>query len=557
VATALAERNPNFRYVRAEPGPRFTAQSAGPRLTGFTPGSAIAIDADSCELEGTALVTSDDWWQAIRSGRLGRIEGAFVVAWRDPDGSVSLARDPIGHRSLYYCHVNDALDFASTVPALLALCTLPLRLRLRAVVEYLAYAYVPGRSTFVEGVHEVLPGEIVTLRRGELTRRAFWELPCEPERFDDEEALRMALRAALERSVRAALPSGRPAAASLSGGIDSSLVVALAARFSPHPVHSHSITFGDAHADELPWSSLVAAHCKTRHTIFELTPQAVLAHLDDTIGCLDKPNGDPLTVPNALLFRAMAGCSGVALNGEGGDPCFGGPKNVPMLLTALYGHGGEQGRDGAGELERNYLRAHQKCFDELDELLAPALLHVARTPPLEHDLAPWFSDPRWRGLVSKLMAINTRFKGGHHILPKVAALSAPFGVRARSPLFSKALVELAFAIPPELKLRGSDEKYLLKRAVDDLLPRSILERPKSGMLVPVEAWFQGPLLPEARARILDGLAPRGLLSRTYLEKLVNGKLGGLRPRRGVKIWLLVTLEAHLRMLERGGGKLAG
>jgi asparagine synthase (glutamine-hydrolysing) len=282
----------------------------------------------------------------------------------------------------------------------------------------------------------------------------------------------------------------------------------------------------------------------------------VLAHLDDTIACLDKPNGDPLTVPNALLFRAMAECSDIALNGEGGDPCFGGPKNVPMLLSALYGHGGEAGHDDPCALERNYLRAHQKCFDELDELLGPELLQVARTPPLEHDLVPWFSDPRWNGLVSKLMAINTRFKGGHHILPKVAALSAPFGVHARSPLFSKALVELAFRIPPELKLRGSDEKYLLKRAVRDLLPRAILERPKSGMLVPVEAWFQGPLLPEARDRILGGLAPRGLLSRPYLEKLVSGKLGGLRPRRGVKIWLLVTLEAHLRALGRAGVELA-
>jgi asparagine synthase (glutamine-hydrolysing) len=146
------------------------------------------------------------------------------------------------------------------------------------------------------------------------------------------------------------------------------------------------------------------------------------------------------------------------------------------------------------------------------------------------------------------MAINTRFKGGHHILPKVDALSAPFGIRARSPLFSKSIVELAFAIPPELKLRGSDEKYLLKQAVRDLLPEAILKRPKSGMLVPVEGWFQGPLLPEARQRILDGLTRSGLFRAAFLERLVSGRLGGLRPRRGVKIWLLVTLEAHLRAL---------
>ena len=116
----------------------------------------------------------------------------------------------------------------------------------------------------------------------------------------------------------------------------------------------------------------------------------------------------------------------------------------------------------------------------------------------------------------------------------------------RSPLFDRDLVELAFRLPPRLKLNGSVEKYLLKRAVEDLLPRSVVERPKSGMLVPVEAWFSGPLLDEARRRLLDGLAPRGIVRRDYLERLLDGKLGGLRPRRGVKIWLLITLEAWLR-----------
>src|SRR5262249_34848574 len=105
----------------------------------------------------------------------------------------------------------------------------------------------------------------------------------------------------------------------------------------------------------------------------------------------------------------------------------------------------------------------------------------------------------------------------------------------------------------QLKLRGAVEKYLLKQAVGDLLPRAILERPKSGMLVPVEGWFRGPLLPLARARLLDGLAPYGLFQPRYLEQLLAGRLGGLRPRHGAKIWLLVTLEAWLRTVFQPGG----
>lgn len=105
-----------------------------------------------------------------------------------------------------------------------------------------------------------------------------------------------------------------------------------------------------------------------------------------------------------------------------------------------------------------------------------------------------------------------------------------------------------FVLPPQLKLKGSAEKYLLKEAVRDLLPTAILDRPKSGMMVPVEAWFQGPLLPAARERLLDGLAKWGIVERAYLEKLLAGRLGGLRPRRGAKLWLLLTLETWLRSI---------
>src|SRR5262249_52533079 len=240
----------------------------------------------------------------------------------------------------------------------------------------------------------------------------------------------------------------------------------------------------------------------------------------------------------------------VVLNGEGGDPCFGGPKNLPMLLAELLGDGRNAVHDEGFARERSYLRAHQKCYDDLPAMLTSDVRGVLAAAALEAELEPHLADMRWTSFVTRLMALNVSFKGAHHILPKVDALSAAFGVLARSPLFDRAVVELAFAIPPELKLRGSIEKYLLKRAVSDLLPRAILERPKSGMLVPVEGWFQGPLLPLARARLLDGLAPYGLFQRDYLERLLAGRLGGLRPRHGAKIWLLVTLEAWLRTVSQ-------
>jgi asparagine synthase (glutamine-hydrolysing) len=282
------------------------------------------------------------------------------------------------------------------------------------------------------------------------------------------------------------------------------------------------------------------------HRIVELSPPVVLHHLDDSVGLLGDPIGDPLTVPNSLLFREAAEQVGVVLNGEGGDPCFGGPKNLPMVMSELY-----QSAPGARQREASYLRAHLKCYDDLPAMLADPVRDALAAAPLEDEISALLHDPARPDLVARLQAINIRLKGGHHILPKVDALSFPSGVLPRSPLFDRAVVERSVAIPAQLKLHGSVEKYLLKRAVDDLLPAAIIERPKSGMLVPVEGWFRGPLLPAARERLLDGLTAYNLIRPDYLERLLAGKLGGLRPRHGAKIWLLVTLEAWLRRVFGG------
>jgi asparagine synthase (glutamine-hydrolysing) len=221
-----------------------------------------------------------------------------------------------------------------------------------------------------------------------------------------------------------------------------------------------------------------------------------------------------------------------------------------MLLAELFGDGSEDSSDAAYSRERSYLRAHQKCYDDLPAMLTSEVRAAIAGNTLESQVAPFFDDPRWTSFIAKLMALNVTFKAPFHILHKVDSVSAPFGAVARSPLFDRAIVELAMSIPAQLKLRGSTEKYLLKQAVRDLLPPAIIDRPKSGMLVPVEGWFKGPLLNVARERLLDGLARCGLFDRSYLERLLDGRLGTLRPRRGAKIWLLLTLESWLRSIER-------
>ncbi len=474
--------------------------------------------------------------------RLGEVTGAFAIAWWGDDDALWLARDAIGERSLFYAETEHGLVFASALPPLLDSPLVERALDLRAVADYLSYAYVPGRRTLIRQIRELLPGECLRYTPGRIVRRRFWELPREPadDSFRDEAELTEELRTRLESAVASRLPRSGTIAALLSGGLDSSLIVALASRLHPDALVCYSISFGDEYPNELHWSAQVARHCGAEHRVVELSPGVVQSALDDTMGALNDPIGDPLTVPNAILFRDVAAETDIALNGEGGDPCFGGPKNLPMLLAQLFGDGG---RDEPREA--SYLRAHHKCYDDLGTMLHREPLRVLQKEPLEADLTPFLEDPRWLRFVTQLMAINVSFKGPHHILQKVDCQSFPFGVLPRSPLFDRAVVELAFRIPPTLKLKGSIEKYLLKRTVADLLPKEILERPKSGMLVPSESWFRGPLAAYARERLLDGLAPRGLVRRDYLEDLLAGRLGGLRPRYGAKIWLLVALEAWL------------
>lgn len=494
-------------------------------------GLSFVGDWDACSLAGFAIGTPE-LELAARRGRLGEVEGAFALAWLDGDG-LHLARDAVGERGAYYARVAGGIAFASTLRPLLESGIVPRTLNAGALPAYLSFGYLPGRETLVEGVSELLPGQHLVFGRNGVREERIWSLPAEDEQAEDEDVYRLRLRARLEYAVTARLPASGPVAATLSGGIDSSVVVALASRLRSEPFSTFSLSFGRRIPNELEFASVVAAHCGTDHHVVELSSRTVMERFDATMGALSTPIGEPLTVANSLLFEAASERSSVVLNGEGGDPCFGGPKNVPMILSALYG----------GELERSYLVAHRKCFAELERMLDPDLVATAG---LEAMLSPRLHDPRWSTLVNRLMAMNVTFKGGHHILPKVDQLSRPYAVLPRSPLFDRGVVDAALRMPADLKLRGTVEKYILKRVAEDLLPAEIVTRRKSGMRVPVEAWLQGKFDRFARERLLDGLAPYGIIRRSYLEELARPDRKLPPPRRGVKVWLLLSLEAWLR-----------
>jgi asparagine synthase (glutamine-hydrolysing) len=233
-------------------------------------------------------------------------------------------------------------------------------------------------------------------------------------------------------------------------------------------------------------------------------------------------------------------------NGEGGDPLFGGPKNIPMLLHHWYG-GVER---GALHRESLYLDSYRRAYDDLQQLLTPEWRACYdQCSELENTLTPFFACRRPRHFLDKLMAINIRLKGAHLILPKVERMTAAWGLTVLSPLFDSRLVQLSFQMPPGLKLDRGVEKAIMKRAYREELPSAVVDRPKSGMRVPVHYWFRGEMKRYAR-RILGRKALRsaGIFNPDRVQQLLRYDIEEGRGRYGLRLWMLITFEIWRRIV---------
>lgn len=489
------------------------------------------------ELQQTALTDAEiiaAWWEQHGTQCLPKLQGMFAfVVWDVQEQALWLVRDRVGARTLYYATTGATRWIAPRLRTLaekLAPTIDPVALR-----DYLCCAFVPGERTMWQDIREVRPGTIVRLPSNEAT--AYWQIEeritdgAQPLEWHAEQ-----LRALLDEVICESLPQDEAVGCYLSGGLDSSLVAALAKQHHAYPVHTYSIHFGAATPNELDFSSLVAAHCQTEHHIIEITPDQMWNLHAEAMALLDDPIGDPLTVPNLILGRAAKQAVNVIFNGEGGDPCFGGPKNQPMLLSQLYQ------AEHAPDLVSAYLASYQKCSTDLPRLLRPDVWRAVKDEPSV--FAPELIGPG--SYLNRLMFINTKFKGADHILTKVSNLTRACGLEGRSPLFDQRVVERSLTIPPEYKLSGATEKAVLKAAVADLLPDTILARPKSGMMVPVQYWFRHIWPKQARALLLQ----RRARVREFLNPdLINDWLhyrGDTWARYGVKLWLLVSLELWLQ-----------
>ena len=507
---------------------------------------------------------------------IARLRGMFAFAiWDRNKGNLLLARDRFGKKPLYYVNRPEGFYFASELKCLRA-AGVPLEIDQEALKLYLQFGYIPDPWSAFQGVKKLPPGFWMTvdLNGREETGR-YWQLPAPRETTTDRSRIAICqdIRTVFDESVRLRMISDVPLGAFLSGGIDSSLVVASMARQSDQPIRTFSIGFEEKEGEynELPYARLLAKHYKTDHHELIVRPNA-LDLIPKLIRFFDEPFADSSAIPTYLVSQFAAEHVKVALSGDGGDELFGGYHSFfEVEKLSRYDAIPQIGRKALGAMARalpysaygkNFLyslsRPHalERYFEYISfnsyslrkQVLQPEWLN----PPGMGFLRATFGDSILtddRDAMSQAMYFEATTKLTGDILTKVDRMSMANSLEVRCPLLDHELAALANSIPNNWKTRGGKGKLILLEALSDTLPPALLNRPKRGFSVPLDVWFRGPL----REYVGDNLhakrfLDRGIVSERHLDAMLAEHWSGRRLNSGF-IWLLLVLELWLSDFE--------
>ena len=503
-------------------------------------------------------------------GLFEHIEGMFAVAvWDVRRRTLLLGRDRLGKKPLLYAEQGGALTFASEHAALLNGLSTRARLVPEAIALYLRLGYVPAPLDAFEGVRKLPPATVLTWHEGTVTLRRYWSLPAPGSlRITEAEAI-TELRRLLDRAVAARLVADVPVGAFLSGGVDSSAVVATMAKLSP-TVKTFSIGFEEAEFSELAHARRVAERYGTEHHEFVVRAGEIDV-LPRLVRHYGEPYADSSAVPTYYLSQLTRQHVTVALNGDGGDELFAGyDRYFAVRLGALADRVPGPIRAGAAALVgrllpdsispssrvrrmRRFLLATTlppgprylrwlSVFDadQLAALLTPAFATAGAHA--ERYLAVRASGIADRDPVAAAQRLDLELYLPDDLLVKVDIASMANSLEVRCPLLDREIVEFAAALPTALKLRGSERKYLLKKALRGIVPNENLDRPKQGFGVPIGAWFRGGLKGYVAEMLLSPRArERGITRADTVERMVRDHGEG-RADHTHRLWALLMLE---------------
>jgi asparagine synthase (glutamine-hydrolysing) len=496
-----------------------------------------------------------------------RLRGMFAFAiWDGRRRQLFAARDRLGIKPLYYAETAGRLAFASELRALLEVRSIERAVNWRALSRLVTFLAPPQSEALVAGVKKLPPGHLLIAGPGRGVRvEPYWDVVFAPDYGKSERWFVERLREVVAESVGLHLVSDVPLGAFLSGGIDSSSVVATMAKLRTDPVKTFSIGFREAEYSEAPHARRVAGHVGTEHHELILEPGDV-PDLDEMVGHLDEPFGDASAIPTYAVSRLAARHVKVVLSGDGGDELFGGytrylvearerqwrlprPARRLLALAARVIPDGVRGRNFTRHFSLagfdRYLDAGTMVrADDRRRLFRPDVLSALA------DYDPWDEERRYLSRVdgdwlSALQYLDLKSYLPLDILTKVDRMSMAVSLEARVPLLDHRVVEFAATIPPELKLRNGTTKYILKRAMEGILPADIITRPKQGFEVPLERWFRKDLATTLREVLLsDTTRRRGIVDVDYVARLLEQQRRG-RPLY-LPLWTLLTFELWCR-----------
>jgi asparagine synthase (glutamine-hydrolysing) len=500
------------------------------------------------------------------------LHGMFAFAlWDRRRRRLLLARDRIGKKPLFYAFSRGGLTFASEMRALLEDRQVGTEIDPSAANCFLAYGYVPAPMSIFSGVRKLEPAHTLLLERGRMATERYWSLDYSRKlQVKDPRELLEPIRDAIRLATRRRLIADVPLGAFLSGGIDSSAVVAAMAEASTSAVKTFSIGFDNDAFDELPHARRVAGLFGTDHNEFVVRPDAI-SIVPKLVRHYGEPFADSSAIPSFYLAELTRRQVTVALNGDGGDESFGGyTRYVANRWASRLDHIPGPLRRGAaavvpgrggGELTslenkaRRLLQGlalepparYARYVSWCDAAMRTRLYSddfaslVADSPAADVIAGPWDS-ATGKDVLDKMLEVDVNTYLPGDLIPKIDIATMAHGLEARSPLLDHEVMELAASIPADLKVRGGDKKWILREALRDWLPDEILDRPKQGFSVPVGDWFRHELRDLVSGVLLDPKAvARGYFRpeaiRTMLDRHSRGASQETKP-----LWALFMFE---------------
>ncbi|HLA11562.1 MAG TPA: asparagine synthase (glutamine-hydrolyzing) [Pyrinomonadaceae bacterium] len=496
------------------------------------------------------------------------LRGMFAFAiWDENSRTLFIARDRAGKKPLYYTTTpNGTFVFGSELKALLEHPDVERQIDAEALDAYFTLGYVPDPLSIFQNIQKLPPGHYLNFKGGQVTVKQYWDFDFQSGESRSEEDYLDELGVLLDESVRLRLISDVPLGAFLSGGIDSSTVVGLMARHMGQPVKTFSIGFHEDSYNELKYARLTAEKFGTDHHEFFVTPD-ICEVVDELVWHFDEPFADSSAIPTYMVSKLARDHVTVVLSGDGGDELFagytryaverkrGGFERLPKPLREGLMRPLSQ-RLPHATWGRNYL--HNVSLDPVSRYLDSVSVFTSlnRRSLYTSDFSQklgrgGYAGSLFYGLAGKvksnepldrLLYLDSKTYLPGDILTKVDRMSMAVSLEARAPLLDHKLIEFVTRIPSSLKLAGLETKHLLKRAVKDLVPPEILNRPKQGFGVPIQEWINQQL----RSRIRDTLSDartrqRGYVDSRYVEVLLDEHERGRRDH-SMRLWSLVMLE---------------